>query len=890
MGARRNDDSDLELRDDFHHPLSPAPAVTPNNNNRSPAPADSGVVEQQTPSKSGLASYIPFSYFGLTSPAPAATDDRQNSIGNKHTSNKQNGSHIPPLGAFPPSISSSHNENGHAPNIGEDGILDNREQGADLQHYNSSHPWFNKFDMNEMNDNNQPNDNGWRNELAELPNAKKKDITWKDRKAIIATTFNFTNAIIGAGAMGLGGAFAASGGLISICSLLAFAWLTKLSLDLIVDLSSCPSIIRKARSLDVIDHDKNHREMLSDLESISSSGESERKELSTNKNNPFGNILNDIDESKTKTENGQSNQGYKPPNMENTNTPNSSSPLMAQEEEQDENDLDHPLVQEAMKDKDRYDSLTMDVTQPRHFSPLNLNADGSPPIVNSTSDIQNDNNLVQPPQDNNISPCTYEELGRAAFGNAGRLSVLISKALYSFGCLIAYVVVVRDNFGLALRRIIGEQTSPDSVKENGSDVWYDDDDFLAFWVSALFMLPLSCPRTMKPLAKFSFVSILSIIFLVIVVIILFFTCTNPEGGIGKASFYENWIEVRSFSGFVESLGCFVFTFVCHHTVNLAYESLPPQLRNPKVWRRVSTNSIALAAEASLAIGVFAYATFGAQTPADVLMGYPSNINLVNIARLLLCLTMVLTFPLPFLTCREMTILICLDMHKFYYMHGLNRLNIFGPISVCYSGAATIWTCIRRRWHTRQNTPMQRVVDDGDEVGEFVQMQHPSFFRSWRQKRRGYRTTNEGFSDPAATQALITSIGGERGKEINPSPLSSRSGDPSSDSETTISSIHVPTPSWILDDRQLSLPWHAALTFTLWLIVTICAIKSPSLGDVLDLVGAFTGTLIAFVLPALFSFKLKGYSNLSLIILAIGGFVGLLGTVYSFIKFTRDIAG
>ena len=152
------------------------------------------------------------------------------------------------------------------------------------------------------------------------------------------------------------------------------------------------------------------------------------------------------------------------------------------------------------------------------------------------------------------------------------------------------------------------------------------------------------------------------------------------------------------------------------------------------------------------------------------------------------------------------------------------------------------------------------------------------------------TTNEGFSDPA-TQALITSIGGERGKEINPSPLSSRSGNPSSDSETTISSIHVPTPSWILDDRrQLTLPWHAALTFTLWLIVTVCAIKSPSLGDVLDLVGAFTGTMIAFVLPALFSFKLKGYSNLSLIILGIGGFVGLLGTVYSFMKFTRDIAG
>jgi amino acid permease len=57
--------------------------------------------------------------------------------------------------------------------------------------------------------------------------------------------------------------------------------------------------------------------------------------------------------------------------------------------------------------------------------------------------------------------------------------------------------------------------------------------------------------------------------------------------------------------------------VCHHTVNLAYETLPPSIRTPEVWRRVSTNSIALALQASLAIGVFAYLTFGSQTSADV---------------------------------------------------------------------------------------------------------------------------------------------------------------------------------------------------------------------------------------------------------------------------------
>lgn len=122
-----------------------------------------------------------------------------------------------------------------------------------------------------------------------------------------------------------------------------------------------------------------------------------------------------------------------------------------------------------------------------------------------------------------------------------------------------------------------------------------------------------------------------------------------------------------------------------------------------------------------------------------------------------------------------------------------------------------------------------------------------------------------------------SIGGQRGKEIDPSPLSSRSGDPTS-SESTISFANVPHPSWILsneDGKQLTVLWHAVTTFTLWFVATIIAINVSSLSDVFQ---AFTGTMIAFVLPALLAFKLKGFSLLSLVIFGIGGAVGMLGAI------------
>mmetsp|Transcript_34472 Transcript_34472/g.61994 ORF Transcript_34472/g.61994 Transcript_34472/m.61994 type:complete len:977 (-) Transcript_34472:155-3085(-) len=961
MGARRNDDDDLELREDYFRPTPPPPK----------SPAAENVEQQQSRSNSlpVVASYNPFSYFGLTSPAPvlAAADDRHNNIiaaaaaaATTYVNVKENGHPVPPpRGAFPPPISAEsptgHNEGGHHDHHGGDeDFLDEREQqqGANDHPFVSSHPWFNQLELTDSNhhrdhSNNQPNDQpkmvGTKDHTA-----KKEVITWTDQKAIIGTTFNFANSIIGAGAMGLGGAFAASGGGISVLCLIGFAILTKSSLDLVVDLSSCPSVIRKARSQDE-DRDRKESDCDSSIGISSScsesfSGELDSNGLSTHESNTShdtSNIFDDAIDGSYNDGSDQPNQDGSPPNNETTKdvevagdelsqkaANNDSSPLMAEEgqEEDDETGdafqtpkktrglgIDHPLTQspELLNEKDRYDSLTMGVTQPKFFSPLHLNTDGFP-VVKSTPSILNENPIQHQTQGGTMAPCTYEELGRAAFGTTGRLLVLASKALYSFGCLIAYVVVVRDNFGLALRRIIVGPTSPNVVEGDEGHGWLYDDDFLAFWVSAIFILPLSCPRTMKPLAKFSFLSILSIMFLIVVVAYLFVTCTNPEGGVtSKASFYQNWIQIRSFSGFVESLGCFVFTFVCHHTVNLAYESLPPPIRNPKIWRRVSTNSIALALEASLAIGVFAYLTFGSQTPADVLMGYPADLTLANIARLLLCLTMVLSFPLPFLTCREMSILICVDMHKFYHVHDLERINIFRPIFACCTvGASSIRTYICRR---KKNQQFIQSGDDADaaEGAEFVQMQRPSFFRGWGWTRRGFGTTNVGFSDlneewldemngdaGHVTQALLSEeehqtaimIGGQLGKPINPSPLSSRSGDASS-SETTISAVEVPTPSWILpngDGRQLSLLWHAALTFTIWLVVTICAIKSPSLGDVLDLVGAFTGTLLVFVLPALFSFKLKGYSHLSLVLLVIGGVVGLLGTIFSFVKFTKDM--
>ena len=55
---------------------------------------------------------------------------------------------------------------------------------------------------------------------------------------------------------------------------------------------------------------------------------------------------------------------------------------------------------------------------------------------------------------------------------------------------------------------------------------------------------------------------------------------------------------------------------------------------------------------------------------------------------------------------------------------------------------------------------------------------------------------------------------------------------------------------------------------------------PDLGDVLEISGYAVGTLIAFVLPAAFSFNLEGFTIDATVTLSVGGGVGLIGTAFS----------
>jgi amino acid permease len=157
---------------------------------------------------------------------------------------------------------------------------------------------------------------------------------------------------------------------------------------------------------------------------------------------------------------------------------------------------------------------------------------------------------------------TYEDLGHCGLGRVGKLCVTWSKLLYSFGCLVAYVIVVKDNLGPAILSLAsGRERGGGPVLPPHVDELLHNANLLTFLTSLLVILPLCLLRDMTPLANFSMMSVLAMIMIVGIVAVLYFFPPATEHHQDKeTSFYEDWFEVR-WSGYLQSLGTYVFTFV-----------------------------------------------------------------------------------------------------------------------------------------------------------------------------------------------------------------------------------------------------------------------------------------------------------------------------------------
>jgi hypothetical protein len=96
--------------------------------------------------------------------------------------------------------------------------------------------------------------------------------------------------------------------------------------------------------------------------------------------------------------------------------------------------------------------------------------------------------------------------------------------------------------------------------------------------------------------------------------------------------------------------------VAQHTIHLVFESLRPSCRDMENFQKTTSLATLMSTSISFGLGVFVYMTFWEGTSSAMFNLYPPS-GAVDICRILLCTSMLLTYPFPFLTVRELIIVL-----------------------------------------------------------------------------------------------------------------------------------------------------------------------------------------------------------------------------------------
>ena len=137
---------------------------------------------------------------------------------------------------------------------------------------------------------------------------------------------------------------------------------------------------------------------------------------------------------------------------------------------------------------------------------------------------------------------SYEGLGQVTCGEIGKLSVIISKGIYSFGCLVAYIVIIKDNFSLAVYHLLFGYN--DDVNESQAFIQstLSNQNLVTIFLCSSIMLPLCLLRDLKPLERFSALKISAVLLILIIVIYLFLFLSHQKEE--ESSFVDHWFVVR----------------------------------------------------------------------------------------------------------------------------------------------------------------------------------------------------------------------------------------------------------------------------------------------------------------------------------------------------------
>jgi len=253
----------------------------------------------------------------------------------------------------------------------------------------------------------------------------------------------------------------------------------------------------------------------------------------------------------------------------------------------------------------------------------------------------------------------------------------------------------------------------------------------------------------------------------------------------------------------------------------------------------------------LVVGTTVYITFWDLTPSDMFHCYPPNSEEIDFARVLLAFTMMMSFPLPFFTCREMII----DVGYVLLGSGVNEDDqLLGSLAQAPSPS--------------EDNFLEKLISDADAI---ISRESIGAAPTTTNTNTNTNATNQ--PTGMAKYLLVSAYSNSNSNNGNNDTASSNSSSSNSNAE----------------NRQLKPFYHVSLTIAIWAAAVGLALEAPSLGSVLDLVGCISGSFIAFILPSMFEVKLRGrWVGKNVFMFAVGVSITVLGSVFSFMKIVDEV--
>lgn len=217
----------------------------------------------------------------------------------------------------------------------------------------------------------------------------------------------------------------------------------------------------------------------------------------------------------------------------------------------------------------------------------------------------------------------FQEIIREVLGPGAYILTQIVIMLYMYGSTVAYMI------------LIGDQLEKVGEAIDSTPGWYLSREFLMCAMCILFLLPLCLPKTLKVLSYSSALGTVGALFVCIVTAIKYFDGHHTDSK-DYVEIEESWNWTQAFA----AIPIICFGFQCHVPSVAVYA----ELKRASVPRFgiVVVIAMAICTTAYTITASFGYLTFGTSVKSDVLLSYPSNDILVNIARVTICLIVLST--------------------------------------------------------------------------------------------------------------------------------------------------------------------------------------------------------------------------------------------------------